>query len=192
MTTPRDLPGERAPEWSLERFCGLLSRSAPELRAQVAGRLGSELEPAWAWLAVEADRRIEELRRDPALYDPWPAPRRSRPSRARSARAPVSARRLPTDDALLDIPAAVFIEALTGNVAAGGMVRCPLPDHEDRTPSCSIADGLWRCHGCGAGGDVYTLFAELEGYPTPLRGPAFVEVRRALLERFAGGLRVAA
>jgi len=99
---------------------------------------------------------------------------------------------LPTDDALLDIPAAVFIEALTGNVAAGGMVRCPLPDHEDRTPSCSIAYGLWHCHGCGAGGDVYTLFAELEGYPTPLRGPAFVEVRRALLERFAGGLRVAA
>ena len=34
------------------------------------------------------------------------------------------------------------------------MARCPF--HDDGTPSLSIdeAKGLWRCHGCGAGGDA--------------------------------------
>lgn len=39
--------------------------------------------------------------------------------------------------------------------------RCPFPDHRDGTPSFTVsADGrLWRCHGCGKGGDLFT-FAE--------------------------------
>ncbi len=47
------------------------------------------------------------------------------------------------------------------------VVRCPLPEHEDRTPSCSMTerDGRWlvRCHGCGFAGDGVDLLAALDG-----------------------------
>jgi hypothetical protein len=36
--------------------------------------------------------------------------------------------------------------------------RCPLPDHEDNTPSFYIyPPGRWWCYGCGRGGDVVDL-----------------------------------
>jgi hypothetical protein len=36
--------------------------------------------------------------------------------------------------------------------------RCPLPDHEDKTPSFYIyPPGRWWCYGCGRGGDVVDL-----------------------------------
>jgi hypothetical protein len=39
--------------------------------------------------------------------------------------------------------------------------RCPLPDHEDRTPSLPsfyiYPPGRWWCYGCGRGGDVVDL-----------------------------------
>jgi hypothetical protein len=37
--------------------------------------------------------------------------------------------------------------------------RCPLPDHEDRTPSFVVypGDRGWFCYGCDRGGDVITL-----------------------------------
>lgn len=37
------------------------------------------------------------------------------------------------------------------------LARCPF--HADKTPSLAIDDnkGLWRCHGCGAGGDSITF-----------------------------------
>ena len=36
--------------------------------------------------------------------------------------------------------------------------RCPLPDHEDRTPSFYIyPPGRWWCYGCDRGGDVVDL-----------------------------------
>jgi hypothetical protein len=45
---------------------------------------------------------------------------------------------------------------------ATGMTRCPL--HEDNTPSFSYNTdrGLWRCHSCGEGGDVYNLIMKKE------------------------------
>jgi DNA primase len=50
------------------------------------------------------------------------------------------------------------------------VVRCPLPDHEDRTPSCSMTqrDGVWLvcCHGCGFSGDGVDLLAALDGMTT--------------------------
>ena len=46
-----------------------------------------------------------------------------------------------------------------------GTIRCPLPDHDDLKPSCSIdlKDGLWHCHACGKGGDSYSLISDMEG-----------------------------
>jgi DNA primase len=50
------------------------------------------------------------------------------------------------------------------------VVRCPLPDHQDRTPSCSMTqrDGRWLvcCHGCGFRGDGVDLLAALDGMTT--------------------------
>jgi hypothetical protein len=39
--------------------------------------------------------------------------------------------------------------------------RCPLPDHEDRTPSFVVypGDGGWWCFGCDRGGDAVNLAA---------------------------------
>lgn len=37
--------------------------------------------------------------------------------------------------------------------------RCPLPDHEDRSPSFTVnaEKNVWFCHGCLRGGDVVAL-----------------------------------
>jgi DNA primase len=44
--------------------------------------------------------------------------------------------------------------------------RCPLPDHEDRSPSFTVnADkNVWFCHGCLRGGDVVELARLVWGY----------------------------
>jgi hypothetical protein len=59
-------------------------------------------------------------------------------------------------------------------VGPGGLRRagkewvghCPLPDHEDRTPSFAVneAKNLWWCHGCLRGGDVVELARLAWGY----------------------------
>jgi hypothetical protein len=63
--------------------------------------------------------------------------------------------------------------------------RCPLPDHEDRTPSffcypnhSRFYDGWW-CYGCNRGGDVVDLYAAMEG---PFG--SMVMALHALAERF--------
>jgi hypothetical protein len=48
------------------------------------------------------------------------------------------------------------LEPLGGNAWFTG--RCPLPDHEDKTPSFYIyPPGRWWCYGCNRGGDVVDL-----------------------------------
>lgn len=44
----------------------------------------------------------------------------------------------------------------------GKMYYCPI--HGDKTPSLSISEekGLWKCFGCGAGGDIYTLVMKIK------------------------------
>ncbi len=46
------------------------------------------------------------------------------------------------------------------------LARCPLPDHEDRTPSFTTnpEKNLWWCHGCLRGGDVVELARHAWGY----------------------------
>lgn len=43
--------------------------------------------------------------------------------------------------------------------------HCPLPGHEERTPSFTVSlDGrLWYCHGCHRGGDLFALHMHLTG-----------------------------
>src|SRR5215212_11622250 len=44
--------------------------------------------------------------------------------------------------------------------------RCPIPGHEDRTPSFTVypGDGGWFCYGCLRGGDVVELARLAWGY----------------------------
>jgi DNA primase len=44
--------------------------------------------------------------------------------------------------------------------------RCPLPDHEDKTPSFTVnpEKSVWFCHGCSRGGDVVELARLAWGY----------------------------
>ena len=88
------------------------------------------------------------------------------------------------NDPLRAIPLPVVFEILTGRVPRSGMVRCPLPDHDDREPSCHVGDELFFCHGCGAGGSAIDLGAHLYGIES--RGHGYFEIRRRLAEDLLG------
>ena len=92
-----------------------------------------------------------------------------------------------TDDPLLTLPPAVYVEALTGQVVGrDGKVRCPF--HDDGTPSLHVynsAEAGWACFGCEAppgkvalGGDIYAFAARLYGLEP--RGRGFHEIRKRL------------
>jgi hypothetical protein len=51
-------------------------------------------------------------------------------------------------------------------IGAEWVGRCPLPDHEDTTPSfcVNLDENLFFCHGCLRGGDVVRLAALAWGY----------------------------
>lgn len=67
----------------------------------------------------------------------------------------------------------------------GYTVRCPSPQHPDRTPSCSVRVGQdgtlqWRCHACGARGDVFNLVAVVRGIDIESDFPAVVAAAQEL------------
>lgn len=115
-----------------------------------------------------------------------PPDTRAREDRASSPMRPLSA----VPDQLADIAPPAYFEALAGLVPdRGGKVECPLPGHDDATPSCHVFEDAsrgWFCHGCSRGGTIYNLAAHLGGYPLPLRGEDFLRVRSVLLGYFAG------
>jgi hypothetical protein len=89
----------------------------------------------------------------------------------------------PEDELALIAPPAYF-QALCGVrvPGAGGMVRCPLPDHDDAYASCQVyaeAEQGWWCFGCSRGGRIYDLASLLSGgvWGAGLRGEAFRLVR---------------
>jgi hypothetical protein len=111
-----------------------------------------------------------------ALPDPPGRPRRSRPSQRRAHHE--------LDDALLAIPAADYVAALTGlQPTRAGKVNCPF--HEDHTPSLQLyEDGSWYCFGaCGRGGTIYDFAAQLWGIGTKRR--EFLELRARLADELA-------
>jgi hypothetical protein len=92
------------------------------------------------------------------------------------------------EDVLLTIPPSEFVEALTGEtVPPHGMICCPLPGHEDRTPSCHVyvdPSRGWYCHGCHRGGTIYDLARELSGIGD--RGRDFKELQTWIAQRVLG------
>jgi RepB DNA-primase from phage plasmid len=96
------------------------------------------------------------------------------------------------EDELALIPPPAYFHALAGVRVpdGGGMVRCPLPDHDDAYASCQVygeAEQGWWCFGCSRGGRIYDLASLLSGgaWGAGLRGEAFRSVR----EMVAAALR---
>jgi len=68
----------------------------------------------------------------------------------------------------------------------GGDVRCPLPDHEERNPSCRVyptPERGWICFGCQRGGTIYDLASLMEGGPGGRRGALRDEAYRQATRR---------
>lgn len=111
------------------------------------------------------------------------ASRDTRPPRRESIRSDYR------DDVLDEVLPADYVEALTGvEVPRHGMIPCPLPGHDDHEPSFKVYDTPdrgWYCYGCGRGGSIYDLGAELWGMAT--RGAAFHDLRRELARVLLGG-----
>lgn len=86
-------------------------------------------------------------------------------------------------DPLVEIPTAVYVEAITGEpVPRGGSMRCPLPDHDDRSPSFRAMRNGWRCYGCQRSGSIYDFAAILWGVEP--RGPGFRQLQAELRSTF--------
>jgi hypothetical protein len=86
-------------------------------------------------------------------------------------------------DVLLEVEPTAYVEALTAEqVPSSGVMRCPLPGHEDRTPSFHVygAERGWFCFGCARGGSIIDLGALVLGIEP--RGPGYHEIRRRLLD----------
>jgi len=149
-----------------DRACKDRSR-VMRLAGTVNGKTGQHARIVWADFALPG----WPLQ---CLVGDLPDPPRPSAVQRRSGRAIVHA------DPYKAISPVVYFERLAGiEVPASGLVRCPSPAHEDRTPSCHVgldAAAGWYCHGaCGAGGAIYDLASVLEGGPTGpwLRGEAF-------------------
>jgi hypothetical protein len=86
----------------------------------------------------------------------------------------------------------MVFEILLGQTVprSSGMVRCPSPDHEDRSPSFRVGDELFHCFGCGRGGSVVDLGGLV--WEIEPRGAGYVEICRRLEAELLPKLRSAA
>ncbi len=119
---------------------------------------------------------------DPPLERPASLPARRMPSRAERA------------DALLSIPAAEYVPALSGRpVGRDGKARCPWhAGGQERTPSLhayASAEAGWWCYGCDRGGTIIDFGAALYGIAP--RGASYGELRRRLAGDLLGAAEAA-
>jgi hypothetical protein len=77
----------------------------------------------------------------------------------------------PIDAAKEAVPVIDLADRLCGpgrmrRIGEKWVARCPLPDHEDGSPSFTVypGDGGWYCYGCLCGGDVVELARLAWGY----------------------------
>lgn len=168
-----------------------LSGDRPDVAARVFDALPAHVQDAM-WRKLRADVEYERWLDDSPWSDEPPPeagfplePVRLPPPRPQVLANGPAARVLSD---LTSIPSRVYFERLTGiAVPRSGMVRCPLPNHDDRGPSCKVyEDTQWRCFGCGAWGNVLDLWSALHGgaIGRDLRGAEFCRVRDELAQIF--------
>lgn len=109
---------------------------------------------------VESRRRLLNRYRGDPLAPTWPDARSERYERmkqtARDLKTLWPIDRFVTDMVGVDL-------APAGRSLKG---RCPLPDHDERTPSFHVypaPDDRWHCYGCNRGGDIFELVGLLTG-----------------------------
>ncbi len=115
----------------------------------------------------------------------WSRRRASALRREKLRRQEVIEVRLDSEIAVLhDVEATEYVEALTGEWVPdrARKIICPLPNHEEHTPSFHVYRWRWRCFGCGEGGDIYDLAGALWGLDTS--GPDFRAIHERLWEMF--------
>ncbi len=61
------------------------------------------------------------------------------------------------------------IEKKSKVIKKGNDYWCCCPFHEEKTPSCKINDdlGTYYCFGCGAKGDIFTIYTDLYNFSFP-------------------------
>ncbi|MDC6448069.1 DNA primase, partial [Alphaproteobacteria bacterium] len=76
------------------------------------------------------------------------------------------------------IPISVELEKKTKLIKKGKDIWCCCPFHNEKTPSCKINDdlGSFYCFGCGAKGDIFTIYQDLFNY-------TFLDAVKELAER---------
>jgi hypothetical protein len=189
-------PGHAHAYWQLQQPVDLdeLEQTNRRLAIRLGGDLASVdaariLRPPTSWnrkrtpptrvelLALQPDRRYHLAELTAGL----PAP----PHRSQPGAGPRRAATGVLDQQLLAIPAAAYVEALTGlRPNRAGKVCCPF--HDDSTPSLQLYDHGWYCFGaCHTGGSIYDFGALLFGLDA--RGHQFL----ALRQRLATELQVA-
>lgn len=81
------------------------------------------------------------------------------------------------------IEAIDYVFRLTGaEPNRAGYVHCPLPNHDERTPSFNCKGTRWRCYGCGSRGSIYELAGIL--WDLPRSGIDFRRIHERLTELF--------
>jgi hypothetical protein len=96
------------------------------------------------------------------------------------------------DDPYKQMAPPEYFQRLAGiTVPRHGLVRCPVPGHDDTHPSCSVGrdpTAGWCCHSssCGARGAIYDLASVLIGGPwgSKLRGESFARARAHVVATF--------
>ena len=70
------------------------------------------------------------------------------------------------------------LEKKTKIIKKGKDIWCCCPFHNEKTPSCKINDdlGSFYCFGCGAKGDIFTIYQDLFNY-------TFLDAVKELSER---------
>jgi hypothetical protein len=136
-------------------------------------------------MAFDAGARAQELAATWSAEQQWLAERAraSAPTMRRGHLASFEA-----DDVLATIAPAAYVEAIAGvEVSTSGTACCPLPDHDDSSPSFRAyrdPDDGWFCFGCARGGTIYDFASALWGIDT--RGDAFLELRQRLARVLLG------
>ena len=167
----------------------------PDGRLQAEIRASSSIElEAWCWsLTVslaeatgEADRaflgyRLGEVKRELRLRERVADP----VAPLRTATRHYDLARIKSDVLLTDaLPRLAAVEL---RKSAGRFVgRCPFPDHHDSSPSLSVdGDGqLWKCFGCGKGGDLFSFAQRWFGLTFTAAVEAVVVGMGASLDRY--------